>query len=383
MPYAGGSRRIRGERAMVTVDEFSRLVSVIYAAALSPQHWDDAVGDIHRTFDRAFGAVASVSLSRADGAGRTIIRTTLSSAAPRQYDEYYSRIDHVLQAVEAGPVGCVRTGAELIVPHARSEFCSDWLRPNEIEDGVFVRLTDGPSATCLLVVAFEPFDTERARLMSVLVPHVQQTLCTQHKLANLTGGRADLVGALDAVRHGLLVVASGNQLVHVNSAAEAILRAHDGLGVSAGCLTAASPHADQQLHRAVEGAVAGGGCEVRGGRSFTCGRPSGMRPYVIHVLPLHRRDSDEMLRRALALVLIVDPEHEAEPVAALLRRLYGLTHTEAEVAIQMMRGGTLKQISEQLSISPTTVRTHLQHVFDKTDTHRQAELVRLLLPLTT
>ena len=27
----------------------------------------------------------------------------------------------------------------------------------------------------------------------------------------------------------------------------------------------------------------------------------------------------------------------------------------------------------------TTVRTHLQHIFDKTDTHRQAELVRLLL----
>ena len=29
-----------------------------------------------------------------------------------------------------------------------------------------------------------------------------------------------------------------------------------------------------------------------------------------------------------------------------------------------------------------TVKTHLQHVFDKTDTHRQAELVRLLLTVT-
>jgi DNA-binding CsgD family transcriptional regulator len=27
------------------------------------------------------------------------------------------------------------------------------------------------------------------------------------------------------------------------------------------------------------------------------------------------------------------------------------------------------------------VRTHLQHVFDKTDTHRQADLVRLLTTL--
>jgi len=84
----------------------------------------------------------------------------------------------------------------------------------------------------------------------------------------------------------------------------------------------------------------------------------------------------------MALVLIIDPEDEPEPAAALLRRLYHLTEAEAEVALHVMHGADLKQISEELSISLTTVRTHLQHVFDKTDTHRQAELVRLLLVLT-
>jgi DNA-binding CsgD family transcriptional regulator len=48
----------------------------------------------------------------------------------------------------------------------------------------------------------------------------------------------------------------------------------------------------------------------------------------------------------------------------------------------VMHGADLNHISEELSISLPTVRTHLQHVFDKTDTHRQAELVRLLLVLT-
>jgi DNA-binding CsgD family transcriptional regulator len=84
----------------------------------------------------------------------------------------------------------------------------------------------------------------------------------------------------------------------------------------------------------------------------------------------------------MALVLIIDPEDEPQPAAALLRRLYGLTETEARVALHVMYGEDLKQVSEELSISWTTVRTHLQHVFDKTDTHRQAELVRLLLVLS-
>jgi DNA-binding CsgD family transcriptional regulator len=56
-----------------------------------------------------------------------------------------------------------------------------------------------------------------------------------------------------------------------------------------------------------------------------------------------------------------------------------LTATEAEVALRISRGISLKQISDELSVSYETIRTHVQHVFDKTDTHRQGELVRLLL----
>ena len=35
-----------------------------------------------------------------------------------------------------------------------------------------------------------------------------------------------------------------------------------------------------------------------------------------------------------------------------------------------------------MALSLATVKTHMQHIFDKTDTHRQAELVRLLLAIT-
>jgi DNA-binding CsgD family transcriptional regulator len=84
----------------------------------------------------------------------------------------------------------------------------------------------------------------------------------------------------------------------------------------------------------------------------------------------------------MALVLIIDPEDDPVPAAALLRRLYHLTRAEAAVALHLMHGADLREISEQLSISLATVRTHLQRVFDKTDTHRQAELVRLLLGLS-
>ena len=103
---------------------------------------------------------------------------------------------------------------------------------------------------------------------------------------------------------------------------------------------------------------------------------------MIHTLPLHHSGTDETVRQATALVLIIDPEHEPEPAAALLRRLHGLTKMEAQVALRIVRGADLKQVSEELSVSVDTVHTHLQHVFNKTGTHRQAELVRTLLTLS-
>jgi DNA-binding CsgD family transcriptional regulator len=111
-----------------------------------------------------------------------------------------------------------------------------------------------------------------------------------------------------------------------------------------------------------------------------CARPSGKRPYVIHVLPFYPAAED--FSEARALVVIIDPEQDPEPPKMLLRRLYGFTNAEAEVALRVLRGDGLKPIAADLALSMATVKTHLQHTFDKTDTHRQAELVRLLLAIS-
>ena len=66
--------------------------------------------------------------------------------------------------------------------------------------------------------------------------------------------------------------------------------------------------------------------------------------------------------------------------SAWLREAFGLTEAEITVAARLAVGtGGLKSIAASLGVSVSTIRTHLQRAFDKTGTHRQAELVRLLL----
>lgn len=364
---------------MVTVEDFSRLVSGIYAAAVTPQHWEPAIRDIHR----ALGATGGSLLLGDDS--WSFRNSTIPVAALESYAKYYHRLDYVVAAVTKGPVGAVRTGPEILVPNRNAEFYADWMRANRFEDGLFVRLTGGSDrpTTFLVTSARESFDTpERVQLMSGLVEHLQQAVRTQDKLAGLADRAIELAGALEVVRHGMIIVARDQLVINLNSAAERIFRAEDGLCTRSGRIVATNMHAEHGLQRAVHEALTGGTSAVRGSRSLVCVRPSGRRPYIIHVLPSHRRDADEPLRQPMALVLIVDPEDEPEPATALLRRLYQLTDAEAEVAVRMTHGTDLKQISEELSVTMTTVRTHLQHIFDKTDTHRQAELVRLLLALS-
>ncbi|WP_433716068.1 LuxR C-terminal-related transcriptional regulator [Nocardia sp. CA-084685] len=55
-----------------------------------------------------------------------------------------------------------------------------------------------------------------------------------------------------------------------------------------------------------------------------------------------------------------------------------MTAAEARVAAAAFRGEGSPSIAKELAVSANTVRTHRQHVFEKTGTHRQAELVRVL-----
>ena len=67
------------------------------------------------------------------------------------------------------------------------------------------------------------------------------------------------------------------------------------------------------------------------------------------------------------------------PPAAILAKTFRLTPAEAKLASVIARGASPEIAAGELKISRETVRNQLKSVFAKTDTHRQSELVALLL----
>jgi DNA-binding CsgD family transcriptional regulator len=67
------------------------------------------------------------------------------------------------------------------------------------------------------------------------------------------------------------------------------------------------------------------------------------------------------------------------PPAAILAKTFHLTPSEAKLACIIARGAPPDIAARELKISRETARNQLKSVFAKTDTHRQSELVALLL----
>ena len=82
---------------------------------------------------------------------------------------------------------------------------------------------------------------------------------------------------------------------------------------------------------------------------------------------------------ARAAIFVSAPDAARSVDERALVAAFGLTAREAEVAAQLASGATIGSLAAAWGISANTVRGYLKAVFDKTGTHRQADLVRLVL----
>lgn len=370
-PQHSGARS--GGSKVVTIDEYSQVISDIYAA-----DWPVALTKISTILD-ATGC--AIYLGR--GPNRSLLSANVPDNARASYGEYFYRKDFILDAVDNSPSGVIRSGVAFTARNPHSEFEVDFMRPQSMDDGLFVRLAAGKVPAVFLAVAPKtcaPFATAmRVEFVRGLIRHLEQSLRAQEHLSTQSRYAGELTAVVDAVGHGVVIARAGGEIVHLNANARTILLAGDGLGISSNRVAATQSSVNARLQRMISGALPTGHVGPASGGSTACHRPTGKRPYVIHVQPISGPAS---AASGTALITIVDPEHACEPPKSLLQRIFQLTNTEAEVALRVLRGDGLKPIATDMALSRATVSTHLQHIFDKTGTHRQAELVRVLLAIT-
>ncbi|WP_245419451.1 helix-turn-helix transcriptional regulator [Phyllobacterium salinisoli] len=105
---------------------------------------------------------------------------------------------------------------------------------------------------------------------------------------------------------------------------------------------------------------------------------SGQPPAVAYVLPLSEGTARAAFRPACAAVFISTTTSASPLPEAVLTTLFDLTPAEARVLLKIGNGAAPSKSASSLGISENTLKTHLSRIFAKTNTSRQADLVKLV-----
>lgn len=85
--------------------------------------------------------------------------------------------------------------------------------------------------------------------------------------------------------------------------------------------------------------------------------------------------------RPVLLATFSGLQHQPKYQKDRCRQLFMFTPVEHKICEQLLKGKTTKEIALLYEIQADTVKKHLQAIFKKTKTHRQSELIQLLMQL--
>jgi DNA-binding CsgD family transcriptional regulator len=117
---------------------------------------------------------------------------------------------------------------------------------------------------------------------------------------------------------------------------------------------------------------------VPSSRSFPIVGDDNAPPLVVHVLPV-RRSALDIFSGAAAIAVITPLSAPSAPPIEIVSALFDLSAAEARVARAVAEGKRLEDCATDFGVSLETIRKQIKNAMAKTGTHRQIDLVRLLL----
>lgn len=224
------------------------------------------------------------------------------------------------------------------------------------------------------------YETDDRERFGRLYGHIERALIIGFRLGTLGTLQACNTELLDRNPAAILLLDAQQNIVYSNRSAEQLNMAADGIRFSKRELTLANSQHRKRLQRLIAQSLLPESLARReSGGAMQIPRPSGRRPYSLLVSPISREYPALSVLRPVVCILITDPEMQTNLPIDRLRQSFGLTGAEARLAARLAEGDNLRAAALHLGVSYGTARTRLAEIFRKTDTHRQAELVRHLL----
>ena len=391
---SGGSTAMSAAEAEGTplfdLQQIDSLLGAIYEGPTESPPWQSAM-QLLRTQLRAAHVTLMLRPPSQDSAGVMINTGPVTAQGVESYETHFFSLDPFVRL----PEGEVVTAEELIGRQwLQSAVYQEYLKPLDIRHllGADIYTRDG--IECRLRVTRShnagPFSDEDKALCRFLLPHLKRSIQLHARLDFLECERSLFAGTVNRMLLGMLSFAQDGSLIETNQEARRILAEKDGIWLTGSTLCVDSSQESRELQRMIRSALADSGAlpaeegtDNEGAgvvEAMSITRPSGRAKLGVLVRAVPMGQWSESRQRPAVVVFLRDPEsNAAQPSQELVRRLFGLTRMEAQLALLLAEGFTLDEAAEKMNVRRNTARTHLRSIFCKTGVTRQTMLVRLLL----
>lgn len=363
------------------------LLQPLYASPGNPEGWRAfllALCDALDATDASF-----VSHNRHQHEGDISVSAKADPMLVRDSGAHWGQLDPRAHRPTASQLatGAAGTGKQLVRQSAlrRTSCYTDVARPHEITQALAGMVEAGPDGLSFLSINGSdrraPFGPDEIHLLQMLMPHVQRALQIHRRLIVAESTQLAASGALAFVGHGVMFVDATLRILDMNKEARRVLECGDALLAQRGHLRAVHTRTTTELRQRVGNAsLASHGQGLGAGGMVVIKRPAPNRPLRLVVAPVVSEwPFDNGKTMPAAMLLTVDSERIPVPTASVIRDMLGLTNAEAGLVRALAMGLSVSRYATDSGIAIGTARTRLKTVFEKTDVHRQSDLVRLVI----
>lgn len=225
------------------------------------------------------------------------------------------------------------------------------------------------------VLRASAYDSADKSNLSLLLPHLRRSITIAQMIDDKTVERNRLLEIVDRLAVTVFIVDVAGKILYSNLSGQKALQDGELLRDRNGRLTCASAREQAALLAALRG-----GCDIA---VVVPLKAADGRDLTATILPLdngYRRVASGA-KEACAAVFVAGTQQPYQFRGELVAKLFKLTGAELQLLLCLLEGGSLKGTADRLGVSLATVKTHLQHIFEKTGTSRQSDLVRKVTQL--
>ncbi len=355
--------------------DVSTLIGDIYDAAVDRIRWPSVLENC-----RQFVGGASAAIFAKDVTGdRVQLFADDDRLDPELTATYFERLApidpsntvQVLRDVDEAVITSLHLDPEEFV---QTRFFREWAQPNGLVDAIVAPIERRGSWAALFGVFRSEKDglgdeDARQRLI-LLTPHVRRASAIAQIIGKARSEADSFREAIDGLAVSVFLVDAEGRLVHANAAGSTLLGTRKTLTANhEGLLRLDRTSMRELLPRADRDAPGSVVIETQAGDR-----------YVAHVLPLASgaRQFTGLGGDAVAALFVQPAKFDPPSIPESLAQSFDLTPGELRVALATIRHDGVSDVADTLGLSEATVRSHLHRIFAKTDTRRQADIVKLV-----